>query len=328
MAGELQRYLKQLSGAELPIVASDKVPAQKPLIVVGGPQSNPLAAAAQEKQLVHFAGLKPDGFVLKRIELEGVPVLLAGGNDETGTMYAAYELLERLGIVFQLTNDIIPQQKPDLALPALDVRMEPVFKHRGMHCCHGIRWYMGLADFRQEIDQLAKLKLNVLPVLLGHGRTVGRVLLRRQEGGDHLSQGVRLLRLGLEQRNREECEGRPGVFSARRYLGPPEFAKVQTPQQAYSTARDFLREVIRYAHQRKVQVWLALGEMTYVPPNLVPPPAKRLGFGPFYCGIAIPHGEPAMLDIWEAAVRSMIETYPEADRYWVCHRIGSPYRGR
>ena len=64
-----------------------------------------------------FSGLKPDGLVLKRMELGGVPVLLAGGNDETGTMYAAYELLERLGIVFQLTNDIIPQRKPNLAIP-------------------------------------------------------------------------------------------------------------------------------------------------------------------------------------------------------------------
>ena len=148
---------------------------------------------------------------------------------------------------------------------------------------------------------------------------MGRVLLRRQEGGDHLSQGVRLLRLGLEQRNREERDDRPGVFSARGYLGPPEFAKVQTQQEAYRTAREFLREIIRYAHSRKVQVWLALGEMTL---RAAQPGAahgsKRLGFGPFYCGIAIPHGEPAMLDIWEAAVRSMIETYPEADRYWVC----------
>ena len=40
--------------------------------------------------------------------------------------------------------------------------------------------------------------------------------------------------------------------------------------------------------------------------------------GRSYARIAIPHGEPAMLDIWEAAVASMIETYPEADRYWVC----------
>jgi hypothetical protein len=33
--------------------------------------------------------------------------------------------------------------------------------------------------------------------------------------------------------------------------------------------------------------------------------------------VAIPYGDPAMLDIWEAAMRSMIESYPEADRYWV-----------
>ena len=121
----MQRYIKQLSGADLRIVTSDKLPAAKPLIVVGGPQANPLVTAAEEKRLVKFSGLKPDGLVLKRIELDGVPVLLVGGNDETGTMYAAYELLERLGIVFQLTHDIIPQRKPDLAIPALDVRMEP-----------------------------------------------------------------------------------------------------------------------------------------------------------------------------------------------------------
>ena len=68
-----------------------------------------------------------------------------------------------------------------------------------------------------------------------------------------------------------------------------------------------------------MQVWLALGEITYVPPNLVADPTnKGLGFGPFYCGVAIPHGDPAVLDIYEAALSSMIEAYPDADRYWVC----------
>ena len=319
VAGELQKYLKKLSGAELPIVASDQVPAHKPLIVVGGPQANPVAAAAEKKQLARFAGLKSDGFVLKRVELEGVPVLLAGGNDDAATMYAAYELLERLGIVFQLTNDIIPQQKPDLTLPALDVRLEPVLKHRGMHCCHGIRWYMGLENFRQEIDQLAKLKLNCLQFYWGmgapwcefsYGGKETEIIYPRESGycaWAWCSGTAKSVTVG------RECFPRSG------YLGPPEFAEVQTPQQAFRTARDFLRELIRYAHQRKVQVWLALGEMTYVPPNLAPSATvKSLGFGPFYCGIALPHGEPAMLDIYEAAVRSMIEAYPEADRYWVC----------
>jgi type 1 glutamine amidotransferase len=318
VAGEVQRYLKQLSGAELAIVANDKVPAGKPLIVVGGPQDNPLAASAQQRKLVDFSGLKPDGFVLKTVAMEGRPAILVGGNDESGTMYAAYEFLERLGIVFQLTNDLIPEKKSDLPLPVLDVRMEPVFKHRGMHCCHGIRWYMGLEDFRREIDQLAKLKMNCLQFYWGmggpwaefsYGGKVTEIIYPKESGycawawNSGTAKSVKVGR---------ECFPQD-------YLGPPEFAKVQTPQQAFSTARDFLREVLRYAHQRKVQVWLAMGEMTYVPPNLVPPTTpKSLGFGPFYCGIAIPHGEPAMLDIWEAAVRSMIEAYPEADRYWVC----------
>jgi hypothetical protein len=62
-------------------------------------------------------------------------------------------------------------------------------------------------------------------------------------------------------------------------------------------------------------VWLSLCEIPYVPSNLVPSAAKNLGS--YYCGTAIPYGDPAMLDIWEAAVASMIDTYPEADRYWV-----------
>ena len=100
------------------------------------------------------------------------------------------------------------------------------------------------------------------------------------------------------------------------YLGPPEFEHVQTEEEAFSTARDFLREIIRYAHSRKIQLWLNTGEMPFVPPNLIPPTSKR--YRSFYCGTAIPHAEPAMLDIWEAFVASMIKTYPDADRYLVC----------
>ena len=49
-------------------------------------------------------------------------------------------------------------------------------------------------------------------------------------------------------------------------------------------------------------------------PNLVPPDIKPLG-GFMYCGTAIPAGHPALLGIWEAALCSLIETYPEADAY-------------
>lgn len=316
VATELQEYIKKLSGAELPITDNPQVAGKKLLVLVGTLQSHPLIAEAQQKGLVDIATLKPDGFVLKSTTLAGRPCLIVAGNDEAGAMYAVYELLERLGIVFQYTNDIIPWQKRDLALPPLDVRMEPAFKYRGTHCCHGIRWYMGLDDFRKEIDQMAKLKMNVLQFFWGMGapwvefsyKGKKAEILYPAESGycawEYNYGTAASVKVGRECFPQE-------------YLGPPEFAHVQTQEEAYATAREFLKKIIRHAHQRKVQVWLAVGEMTYVPPNLVPPPEKRLGFDPFYCGVAVPHGDPAALDIYEAALLSMIENYPEADRYWV-----------
>ncbi|NUQ63428.1 MAG: hypothetical protein HUU20_13195, partial [Pirellulales bacterium] len=315
VADELRQHIRKLSGASLPIVTDDAVPPGKPLILLGGPKSNPLVAAAEQEQLVRFAGLKPDGFVLRTIELEGRPVVVAAGNDEAGTMYAAYELLERLGIVFQLTGDIIPRQKRDLPVPSLDLRMEPALRHRGMHCWHGIRWYMGLAELRQEIDQLAKLKMNVFQFYWGMGGPWAE-----------FSYGGKAAEIsGTKESGYVAWPGASGTaksvlvgrdcFPQDGYLGPPEFARVQTQDEAYRTARDFLREVIRYAHSRKVQVWLTMGEIPYVPSNLAPPASKR--GRDFYCGVALSPGDPAVLGIWEAAVRSMIESYPEADRYWV-----------
>jgi len=49
VAGEIQRYLKQLSGAELPIVTNDQVPAQTPPVIVGGPTSkSPFCSGSRE----------------------------------------------------------------------------------------------------------------------------------------------------------------------------------------------------------------------------------------------------------------------------------------
>ena len=103
VARELQRYIETLSGARLEIAAA--APKGKPLVLVGG------HAAA--------VGLKDGGYVLKRATSGGQPALVVSGNDEAGTMYAAYDLLERLGFVFLLTKDIVPS----LVQPA------PVYLH-------------------------------------------------------------------------------------------------------------------------------------------------------------------------------------------------------
>ena len=54
-----------------------------------------------------------------------------------------------------------------------------------------------------------------------------------------------------------------------------EFREVDSEDEAFAVAVPFLREVIRYAHRRCVQVWLASGELPFVAPQ--PGPAERQG---------------------------------------------------
>ena len=188
---------------------------------------------------------------------------------------------------------------------------------------------MGLEDFRKEIDQLAKLKMNVLQFYWGmggpwaefsYGGKEAEIIYPKESGycaWAWNSGTAKTVKVG------REC------FPPDGYLGPPEFAKVQTQEEAYRTARDFLREVIRYAHQRKVQVWLAMGEITYVPPNLVPATtAKSLGFGPFYCGIAIPHGDPGRAGHLGGRRAKHDRDLSGGGPLLGLHGIGSAHRGR
>ena len=140
------------------------------LILVGGPDENAAVRRLADRGGVDFTALQAEGgYLLKTVALDGRGAIVAGGNDPAGTMYAAYELLERLGIVFQLSNDVVPERKPTLDLPDLDLAVDPARKFRGVHVWHGYSWYMGLDEYRHLIDQLAKLKMNVLQFAWGMG---------------------------------------------------------------------------------------------------------------------------------------------------------------
>jgi len=92
VAGELQKYIERFSGARLEIVGADAArekPRDVALILVGGPEVNPLVRRAVSDRLVNFDGLKADGFILRSIHLNERAALVVGGNDEPGTMYGA-----------------------------------------------------------------------------------------------------------------------------------------------------------------------------------------------------------------------------------------------
>ena len=67
------------------------------MILVGGPRANEaVRGPLVDRGVLDLGGLTADAaYLLKSVDLEGRGCVVVAGRDETGTMCAAYELLER-----------------------------------------------------------------------------------------------------------------------------------------------------------------------------------------------------------------------------------------
>lgn len=139
-AEELQSFLRQISGAVLPLVADDQPATDKEIVIGAGPR---LAAAGVA---VDWKRLGPDGYALKTAG----NTLFIVGSDRLGALYGVYGFLEdHLGCRwFSSTVNRIPAQKTIRLGPLDDVQV-PAFEFREVY-------YADLMD----PDFAARLKLN------------------------------------------------------------------------------------------------------------------------------------------------------------------------
>ncbi len=325
VAAELNRYFAAISGSPLAVNPSGGATPSGITIAIGGPEVNPLARQASEKNLADFRGLKKDGYILTRVKLDGRDVLLAGGNDEAATMYAAYDLVERLGVTFLLTKDILPERTADLKVPALPGRVETPFPRRGFFISniYPNRGMMDLSEVKSMLDQMAKLKMNYLQFFWfahepwidfsyrGEHKLLGDAtgpetgyLTWRYHFGSYL---VRDLPVGKE------------LFKGKKKIAPAEFQNVETPEQAFATAKAFLTEIIRYAKSRKINVWLCI-DPTTLPGNLARYARRATNLEiPFHpiLGAHMCPADPVLHEINESRLKSLVDTYPEAEGYFL-----------
>ena len=121
-AQELQRFTKEMTGAQLPITTDDQpLPAKAILIGVTRHTQTVLGAAPD------LGKLGDDGF---RIVTRG-PHLLIVGSPVRGTLYGVYELLEKYGGCrwYAKHHSLIPQ-RDSWTIPALDETQTPAFAMR------------------------------------------------------------------------------------------------------------------------------------------------------------------------------------------------------
>ncbi len=148
-AKELRYYLGRMTAASLPLAAD------------GGKENAILVGDASG---LDVSGCSDDGFV---IESSGNTVRLDGGC--RGVLYAAYELLERLGVrFFTPTCEKVPTM-PGAVIPDLSLKAEPKFEYRAHN----------YAAVRQNPRFSAKLRFNgsvdggAIPARLGGSMNYG-----------------------------------------------------------------------------------------------------------------------------------------------------------
>ncbi len=330
-AAQLQKYLQALSGAKISIISNAQIsaePRRETLIFVGGPSVNPALAPAAKKLELNLETLKSGGFVIKTGRIEGRPVVVVAGRDGFSTMYGAYDLVERLGVTFLLTGDIIPKPHAALAIPGLEVRKDPAFPRRGFLLQDG--GYENLTmfsyqDYAKLIDQMAKMKCNYIqfwwftfePWLKysykGEEKYMGDVSTKESGYltwayggfGSRTTGDVTIGKHWFEQ------------FNKGSRIAPPEMQNVETPDQAYAVAENLLRRIIQHAHERGIKVWLAV-EMGALPPNLARY-CQRVWQVPFNSifGTFVQPLDPVNREIQTNRLRALFTTYPHADGYFL-----------
>jgi hypothetical protein len=123
-AAELQQWLREMSGAELPIITADTAPAGEHEIILGDASHPRLAALRAD---VDMATLGKEGYILRTAG----PHLLIVGSGVRGALYGVYGLLEdHLGCRwFTPAVSSIPKT-PRLLLPQLDETKVPRLEYR------------------------------------------------------------------------------------------------------------------------------------------------------------------------------------------------------
>ncbi|MDP6058715.1 MAG: DUF4838 domain-containing protein, partial [Pirellulaceae bacterium] len=139
-AGELADFLKQVTGAEFPVVKSGTNRSERQILVGRSPVVDKMVS-------VDWKALGPEGFVIRTV---GSKLVIAGGP-RRGTINGVYTFLEDIvGCRWYMPSFSVIPKKPKLALKPLNVRMIPVF---------GMRWL----NFNQSLDWSVRNHLNYFP---------------------------------------------------------------------------------------------------------------------------------------------------------------------
>ncbi len=338
-AEELARYVYELWKFRPAIVSDQDESFSRPAILLGSPSSN--------HHVARFAGnlkwdqLTADGFYVKTVGTRS-DVLVVGGQLPRGTLFGVYDIVERWGMRFSLTEDIFPVKPAPFSLASFDEKCEPSYAVRAMRPSNNLPegsapW--DLLDFKRFIDQMAKLKYNTYTFIIGESgpwldyefrgvkRPAGDIFYGWRYKIDTNFVGMRL-------------------FPGRHEFYNPVLAQARNDEERKKLGIGLVRSIIDHckdrglmslltfsflepptAFKRKMNDWATL---PLPDPGLFPKapcyetPVEEFGTNPKYAAW-MNVLDPAVKELTTLRLKALIDTYPDADFYhiWVSeHRAG------
>ncbi|MGO8689408.1 MAG: alpha-N-acetylglucosaminidase TIM-barrel domain-containing protein [Thermoguttaceae bacterium] len=183
-ADELVAYVRQLSGATLPVTTEGSPAARgaRRQILIGRPETSAGIMALRAKGQLDLSADHPglDGFVIRTVGDQ----LVLGGSRDRGTLFAVYYLLEKyFKVGFFWDGEYVPASK-DLALPAIRLAERPRFATRlcamGGDYSFGGKW--GFPQWKKELDWLPKNRFNTA-CLAVHAQAVEKAAMEKMGVG-------------------------------------------------------------------------------------------------------------------------------------------------
>jgi len=304
-ASELCRYLDKLFGVRVQ-PTTDPPGSADAIFLLGSPASNPL--------IKNFPQVSDQGVVIQRAA-GAIPTLIVGGGSPRATMWAVYELAERWGVHYLLDRDALPK-KTAFTMPDLKVKMEPTFRVRA----HGTTnvdfadsaegW--GIQEFRQLINQLAKMKFNRLNV----GGFAWQPWLEYEVGG--IKRQTVALWYGFHYPITPDMPGRSAFPADAKEFWNPDLPVNGTPDEFLKAGVHLQKQVIDFGKSRGMDCVTTATVSEYpkefapilggaVPIHMIsqltttPGPTTRLD-------------DPGLHKLAATVVRATIDTYPKVDR--------------
>ena len=135
---ELQHYLRLATGRAGDFaVTDDEAAGQGDRLLVGGPDSNAackqLPKTVTEALRTDLKRLGPQGYRICTFQADGRRVTCLAGGSRIGTLYAAYDLLHRLGVRWFAPEPVHEEVPRIEGLGDHDVTARPSFLTRGFH---------------------------------------------------------------------------------------------------------------------------------------------------------------------------------------------------